>query len=499
MAKTKISEWSSTPASNSDIDGINLAEGMLPSDVNNALREMMSQIKNQQAGLDGDSFTVDGSLILNGATSGATTFAPADTVTATITLPGATGTLATLAGSETLTNKALNGTLGATTPSTAVVTSLTSSALTSGRVTYASTGGLLADNANFTWDGSFLTVINGYKAGQGTPYGYIIPNSGAIRSGSNGNLQVSADTGNAYANSTISFDIDGNVLATIDSSGNVGIGVTPSANDVAVATKNLEIGTVGNLIRGAGLSSMTIATNAYISSGTWKYAGAALAARYLQEDSAHKWYTAPSGTAGNAITFTQAMTLDASGNLLVGTTASPVAKVQIEQSSASTNGADIRATSASYTNTVLQIGADRNTSNSTYNMIQATRYGAVTCFIVMDSGNVVNVNNSYGAISDIKFKENIVDATPKLDKLNQVRIVNYNLKTDPDHKQIGVIAQELEAVFPSMVEETTDRDEDGNELNETTKSVKYSVFVPILIKAIQELNAKFEEYKASHP
>jgi hypothetical protein len=109
---------------------------MVPSDVNNALREMMSQIKNQQAGLDGDSFTVDGSLILNGATSGATTFLPIDAATATITLPGATGTLATLAGSETLTNKALNGTLGATTPSTVVATTVTATGLISGATNY---------------------------------------------------------------------------------------------------------------------------------------------------------------------------------------------------------------------------------------------------------------------------------------------------------------------------------------------------------------------------
>lgn len=75
---------------------------------------------------------------------------------------------------------------------------------------------------------------------------------------------------------------------------------------------------------------------------------------------------------------------------------------------------------------------------------------------IQSNGNLVNVNNSYGAISDVKLKENIADATPKLDKLLQVRIVSYNLKTDPDQKQLGVIAQELEKLFPGMVEETPD-------------------------------------------
>jgi len=112
-------------------------------------------------------------------------------------------------------------------------------------------------------------------------------------------------------------------------------------------------------------------------------------------------------------------------------------------------------------------------------------------FIVYNNGNVVNSNNSYGALSDIKLKENIADATPKLEKLNQVRVVNYNIKGETQ-KQIGVIAQELEQIFPSMIDESPDRDSEGNDLGTTTKQVKYSVFVPMLIKAIQELNAKVD-------
>lgn len=69
MAKNKISEWSSTPASNTDVGGINIAEGMAPSDVNNAMREMMAQIKDQQAGLDGDNFTVGGNLAVTGTSA----------------------------------------------------------------------------------------------------------------------------------------------------------------------------------------------------------------------------------------------------------------------------------------------------------------------------------------------------------------------------------------------------------------------------------------------
>ena len=49
-------------------------------------------------------------------------------------------------------------------------------------------------------------------------------------------------------------------------------------------------------------------------------------------------------------------------------------------------------------------------------------------FFVYGQGNVVNANNSYGAISDIKLKENVTDATPNLEKLQQVRIVNFNIQ-----------------------------------------------------------------------
>ncbi len=69
MAKNKVSEWSATPASNTDIGGINIAEGMAPSDVNNAIREMMAQLKDQQAGTDGDNFTVGGNLAVTGTSA----------------------------------------------------------------------------------------------------------------------------------------------------------------------------------------------------------------------------------------------------------------------------------------------------------------------------------------------------------------------------------------------------------------------------------------------
>jgi len=108
--------------------------------------------------------------------------------------------------------------------------------------------------------------------------------------------------------------------------------------------------------------------------------------------------------------------------------------------------------------------------------------------LVAGTGSVTNATGVYGTISDIKLKENIVDATPKLAKVLDLKVRNFNLVGD-DLNQIGFIAQELEQVFPSMVEEHKDTDANGGDLGTTTKSIKTSILVPILVKAIQELNA----------
>jgi hypothetical protein len=137
---------------------------------------------------------------------------------------------------------------------------------------------------------------------------------------------------------------------------------------------------------------------------------------------------------------------------------------------------DLRADNTSYTDNVLFIRGNRNTTNSSFNLIDAENGNSTGIFRVKDSGNCQNTNNSYGGTSDISLKENILDATPKLANLMQVKIRSYNFKDKPDEKQIGVIAQELETIFPKLVESDS----------EGIKSVKYSVFVPMLIKAMQE-------------
>ena len=119
----------------------------------------------------------------------------------------------------------------------------------------------------------------------------------------------------------------------LDSSGNLGIGVTPSAWSGFTV---LEIPNGGSIGTYSTSSVLYLNSNAYFNGANWIYKTTAPATRYQVNGNVgtHDWFNAPSGTAGNPITFTQAMTLDASGNLLVGTTS----RVSLERFTSVTTG-----------------------------------------------------------------------------------------------------------------------------------------------------------------
>jgi len=104
---------------------------------------------------------------------------------------------------------------------------------------------------------------------------------------------------------------------TLTSDGNLGLGVTPSAWSLT----NYNALQVGNSSIFSSVTSgdSNFSSNSYYNAG-WKYITSAAASYYSQNGGVHYWYNAPSGTAGNAISFTQAMTLNASGNLSIGNT-----------------------------------------------------------------------------------------------------------------------------------------------------------------------------------
>tara|TARA_B100000035_G_scaffold196187_1_gene167622 strand:+ start:134 stop:1150 length:1017 start_codon:yes stop_codon:yes gene_type:complete len=127
-------------------------------------------------------------------------------------------------------------------------------------------------------------------------------------------------------------------------------------------------------------------------------------------------------------------------------------------------------------------------------------------FYINSDGDVRNHDNSYGAISDIKLKEQISDATSQWDDIKALKVRKFKFKTDvatgdtDEHWRLGVIAQELEtAGMNKLVSEDDDTEEkDGviTSLGTTTKTVKYSVLYMKAIKALQESMARIETLEA---
>jgi sugar lactone lactonase YvrE len=143
MAKTKISEYSSTANNNTDINSINLAEGMAPSLVNNAIRQLMAQLKNFQDGSAGDSVTVGGNLSVTGTSTLTGAITATGGVSGAITSSSATITGGTITG---ITDLAIaDGGTGASTATAALNNLLPSQ--TSNANKY-----LQTDGTNATWD-----------------------------------------------------------------------------------------------------------------------------------------------------------------------------------------------------------------------------------------------------------------------------------------------------------------------------------------------------------
>lgn len=170
MAKTKISEFSSTPSDNTDIDSINIAEGCAPSGINNAIRELMAQLKDQQTGAAGDSFVVGGGF----TSAGAAIFS------STVTHNGAVTNASTVTNSSTVTNNGAVTSNAAVTNNAATIISVTDNTNAALRVTQLGTGNALLVEDSTNPDATPFVIDATGKVNVGSSTWYLAPALSAV-------------------------------------------------------------------------------------------------------------------------------------------------------------------------------------------------------------------------------------------------------------------------------------------------------------------------------
>jgi len=429
MAYTK---YSLTPANNTAAPPDGAPEGMLPSAVNDTMRDMMAQIRDCGDGIRDGTYTMTAPKITGG------------------TITGATVTSNTFSSSgATITGGTINGTtIGATTASTGKFTAVTNSALTSGRVTYAGASGLLSDSSDFVWDNSNTRLgigISSPAAAIDVLGSYL--NGGSSRTNTN--------------TKTFGFRVPHCFTATNPMNVIGGLSTT-SVNYVYIGGSDSNIGG-------------TAATNLF-------------------------FYTAANNTTADG---TLRMSIDSSGNLLVGTTTQR-ARITAE----TTNDECIFA--------INSAGAASATMCSWNNAGTGDNYFHAF-FVDAGGANVGNIDYNragglvrYQTTSDATLKNIIGDSNGQrsLEILNTTRIREFAWKNDPTQKpQIGVIAQELHETYKGAVSVGGDIEKTDEEGNVTTEyrpwGVDKTAFTFHLIagwqaheKLIQELNAKLDAQAA---
>jgi len=487
-----------------------------------------------------------GTLATTGGTvasfsAGTTGFTPNTATTGAVTLGG---TLATTNGGTGLTSFTANGVVYAS--STSALT--TGSALTFDGTNFANSisanasAGIRVTNSNAgtstSTNTSYSNGTNSHEFGilgtNYTTYGVLSAGDAYIYAGASKNISFSADGG------AIKFGTGsgGNEKLRLDSSGNLGLGVTPSAWHPS--TKAIDV-SVGGAFWGSSVAfgvAAGVYGNAVYDLVGYKYKNTANALAYEQAfNGSHAWLTAPSGTAGNAITFTQAMTLDASGRLGVGVTSpdgilhakgSSGAQILIDFNAGNTNyydadthifrsyGAGGYPERARITSdgellvgtTNISPGFNNNDAGfaAGFGSIFASRSGAQTAafFNVGGATNIVllryqgngvgsiSTNGSsvtYNTSSDYRLKDNLQPLTGSGAFIDALKPKTWEWKTDGS-KGVGFIAHEVQEVSPSSVT--------GEKDGEQMQCMEYGSgeFIANIIAELQSLRKRVAELEA---
>jgi len=269
----------------------------------------------------------------------------------------------------------------------------------------------------------------------------------------------------------------------IDSSGNVGIGTTP--------TYRLEVkgpaATAGQLSirdgKGDTVTSGTIAASLLFE------ARDSSTRTIAQIDGEH---ASTNGTVGAMVFKTrisdvlaERMRIDSSGNLLVGATAQVWDEKELVRSDTNTVKLGIYGNNTSYTSSIIRAQVETAAGTGWY-FFEGRSSGGTFQYGIRGNGTV--------ATSDERRKKNIKPARSYLQDICSIPVVKYNWKSDEDGapKELGWLAQDVAKVFPNMVVTHHDGPNDDQEV----LLLKKEVFLPMLMRCIQEQQAMIEELKS---
>jgi len=270
------------------------------------------------------------------------------------------------------------------------------------------------------------------------------------------------------------FASNNNINMTLDTSGNLGLGVTPVASPYT-GFKNFQIASQG--VIASDLTSngaLEISNNVYRFAGTanFTYINSFAATLYSQYQGNHRWYNAPSGTAGTTATLTQAMTLDSSGNLLVGQTTAGLV-----------NGNGV----------TLNPAANYSTFNHASGIVTGTGYlvfgyaGGLIGSITQNGTTGV----LYNITSDYRLKNVVGAVSGSGDRIDALQPVEYIMKVDGSQHR-GFLAHQFQAVYANSVNGTKDAvDADGKPVYQTMQASTSEVIAD-LVAEIQSLRARLK-------
>ena len=319
--------------------------------------------------------------------------------------------------------------------------------------------------------------------------GYILSDNGAS-SGSAGLKTGGGNDGTLLLQTTTAGGV-ATTAVTVDNAQNVGVGVTPSA--WGSGTKAIEA--QGGSFYSVNTSNIAMSQNSYLGASNFIYKNTAAASYYGQSAGAHLWYNAPSGTAGNAITFTAAMTLDASGNLLVGTTTAGANGTNAYTAGSLCLGGT--ATTAGYKYCIINVNTGGSGAGLSYQYGAAERAAIfwnqsndrLFAFVGNSATGVYMANSatSWTANSDERLKTDLVPIENAAQKVSTLRAVTGRYKTDEEGvSRSFLIAQDVQAVLPEAVSVgSMPMSEDQTQY----LGVSYTDVIPLLVAAIKEQQA----------